>query len=746
MPFAPFRRLVLLCMAAVGLLFAFPAKAAESTAFVAAPLYPGEHIVLDGQLSHPAWQRAPVHADFVERAPELGAVPRQATSVQVLFDQTALYVGIQAQDPDPSQIRAPLVRHDGVNRTQDFVAVYIDAIGQRQSAQVFRVNAAGSTTDGMHTAVDDSEDASPDFDFDAAVARHANGYSVVLRIPFASLRYDTAGTPAWRMMVLRRVPREQFHQYTSVLIPRDAASFISVLQPLQGLVLPAQHQFLTLRPSLTVRTMSEHPPGQAAVRHNETEASLDLKWRIRSEWVVDGTWRPDFSQVALDVPQLTGNTRYAQILAEKRPFFLESSDLLRSPTESLYTRSFTQPRWGLRSTWRDQGLAGSAFAVDDRGGGLVWLPGAWATGAAEQPASRALAARAQYTRGDVQLGGLAVSRRYVDDRGDNQVVGPDLGWQVNPAWRLRAQWLQSSTTAQADAAGQLRRQAAQTGRRALLKVLYQGDNQDGSATLEDIDAGFRNDTGFVNQSGVRSVVLTHSRGRQQVGPFNEFWFNFHFDEVQDKATGLRVSSDPFVGLWMTAAHNLEASVELHADSTLRTAADAPLLHQHYLSTQISITPATWAPLLTLSGRIGRIADVAAQRVRTGGDVHLSLATRPAARLEFEPSWDMAWAQRDGQRTYRENALQVLAVWHFDARQSLRAIVQRKGMDRLAEPGVAAARDRSTLGSLTYAWRQSAGNVLYLGLNRSAMGLGQSVRSNEAFIKLQVDIDSVRTAF
>jgi hypothetical protein len=241
-------------------------------------------------------------------------------------------------------------------------------------------------------------------------------------------------------------------------------------------------------------------------------------------------------------------------------------------------------------------------------------------------------------------------------------------------------------------------------------------------------------------------VLTHSRGRQQVGPFNEFWFNFHFDEVQDKATGLRVSSDPFVGLWMTAAHNLEASVELHADSTLRTAADAPLLHQHYLSTQISITPATWAPLLTLSGRIGRIADVAAQRVRTGGDVHLSLATRPAARLEFEPSWDMAWAQRDGQRTYRENALQVLAVWHFDARQSLRAIVQRKGMDRLAEPGVAAARDRSTLGSLTYAWRQSAGNVLYLGLNRSAMGLGQSVRSNEAFIKLQIDVDSVRTAF
>ena len=128
-------------------------------------------------------------------------------------------------------------------------------------------------------------------------------------------------------LVLRRVPREQFHQYTSVLIPRDAASFISVLQPLQGLVLPAQHQFLTLRPSLTVRTMSEHPPGQAAVRHNETEASLDLKWRPLHELVVDATLNPDFSQVALDVPQLAGNSRFALYFPEKRPFFVEGSSI-----------------------------------------------------------------------------------------------------------------------------------------------------------------------------------------------------------------------------------------------------------------------------------------------------------------------------------------------------------------------------------------------------------------------------------
>lgn len=720
--------------------------AAEPGAVVAARLLPGEHLRLDGSLSHPAWQRAREHTDFVEKVPVLGATPRHATSVRVLFDQSALYVGVRATDPEPELIRAPLVRHDGVIRTQDFIAVYIDAIGKRQSAQFFRVNAAGSTGDGMHTAADDSEAMSPDFDFDAATQRNDQGYTAVLRIPFASLRYDADGPPAWRIMVVRRLPREQFAMLTSVLVPRDAPSFIAAMQPLQGVELPENHHFLVLRPGLTARRTSEQQVGQGNTRHGELEATLDLKWRLRPEWLIDGTWRPDFSQVALDVPQLNGNTRFAQIVAEKRPFFLESSDLLRGPTEALYTRSFSAPRWGLRSTWRGQRLAGSAFAVDDRGGGIVWLPGAWATAAAAQPASRTLAARATVDAGDVQFGGLAVSRHYVDGRGDNQVLGPDLVWQMDPAWRLRAQWLASDTTALPDAQGDLRRGLAQRGQRALVKVLYQGDNRDGSLSVEDIGEAFRNDTGFVNQSGVRSLSVTQSSGWQRVGPFNEFWLNFRYDGVQDKRSAQRVSSDPFVGLWMTAAHNLDWSIHWHGQAQMRTAPGAPLLRQRYLSSALVLTPAVWAPLVNLDGRVGRIADVAANAVRPGGELSLSLATRPLARLELEPRWAATWIQRDGQRTYREDATQVLAVWHLDAKQSLRAILQRKAMDRLAEPGVAAARDGSTVGSLTYTWRQSAGNVLYLGMNRARVGLGQSARSNEVFAKLQFDVDTLRAAF
>jgi hypothetical protein len=363
----------------------------------AARLQTGERIVLDGTLSHAAWQRAQPHTSFVARDPVFGVAPPQRTEFRVLFDEQALYVGITAHDEQPALVRDPIVRADQVNQTQDFVVVYIDAIGSKRSAQFFRVNAAGSTADGLHTAADDNEDFAPDFDWDAAVARQVpglQGWTAVLRLPFASLRY-APGSHDWRVLVGRRLPREQFHLMTSAPIPRDAPSFIHTLQPLTGVTIPQDSQFLTLRPSLTLRRESTSGPDASPPDGKSWEASLDVKWRPRAELVVDATLNPDFSQVALDVPQLAGNTRFALSFPEKRPFFFESADLLRSPTEAFYTRSYTQPRWGLRATWRDTEWAGSAFTLNDKGGGLVLLPDSYGTGFARQPASLAVAARAR---------------------------------------------------------------------------------------------------------------------------------------------------------------------------------------------------------------------------------------------------------------------------------------------------------------------------------------------------------------
>jgi Domain of unknown function (DUF5916) len=752
MPLLPKMFALLLCAMALSATLAQGSE--EATTQRAVRLAAGETLVLDGSLAHPAWQRAPVYKNFVEKFPDTGAAPSEETRVQVLFDDQALWVGVTVLDRTPARIRDVPVRNDGVNRTQDFVVVYVDPIGQRRSAQFFRMNAAGSMADGLHTAADDNEDFAPDFDWDGAVQRNAQGWTAVFRLPFASLRYADGidqPTRAWRFMVGRRLPRDQFHLFTSVLIPRDAPSFIHTLQPLVGVTLPENSRFLTLRPSLTLRRSQDRKTG--AVFKNDSkndtqlDTSLDVKWRPRAELVIDGTLKPDFSQVALDVPQLAGNSRFALYFPEKRPFFFESADLLRSPTDAFYTRSFTEPRWGARATWRSASWAGSALAVDDKGGGLVLLPGPYSTDAVEQPASTTVAARLRNDRGGLQWGAVMAARRYAGERGDNQVIGPDIATVLGADWNLRSQLLLSNTTARILGVSKgLARGPAESGHRFFTRVQQQRGDGETSVALDDIGTGFRHDTGFVNQAGVRSLIAYHSKGWHPLGPFNEFYVNVEVNEVTDRATGQVVKRYLRPGFWSVAARNMEWWLNYFPLSQVRSSATSPLLDEHYVQSNFIISPATWFPLLDTNLSVGRLADTVADKVRSGARWSMTAKLRPMRPLELEPSFSLAWLNRNGQRTYSESVAQMLAVWHFDGRHNLRAIVQRTGLDRRAEPGVTAERSASQATSLTYTWRRSAGTRLFVGASHSRSGEPVTRRNSEAFVKLQFDVDELRSAW
>ena len=730
-----------------------PDKLADDPlAMHAVRLRPDEHIVLDGTLSSPAWQRAPVYEHFVENEPHRDAKPQYATKVQVLFDESAVYVGVTALDDHPELIRAPLVRHDNVIRTQDFVVLYLDAIGKRQSAQFFRVGASGSTGDGMHTAADDDEDFSPDFDFDAASARNAHGYTSVFRVPFASLRFSSDPRTTWRIMVARRMPRDQAYMWVSVAVPTDAPSFISAMQPLQGIELPQQHSFLTVRPSITARHTSDSEPGAAKHTADGVQGSLDVKWRASPELVIDGTLKPDFSQVALDVPQLSGNTDFALYLPEKRPFFFESSDLLHSPTEALYTRSFTAPRWGVRSTWRGASLAGTAFIIDDKGGGETFLPFAYGTGTALQPGSRSLSARVHADLDEAakfQLGGVLAARRYEDDRGDNTVLGPDVAWQIDDAWRVRAQWLHSDTTAQPDpVSGTLMRGKDTAGDSVMVKGSRYTDRVQLDFTDLEISPQFRHDTGFVNQVGIHDLELHQGVVFRNLAPFNEMWLNLRSALIRDRINGDVVQEYMTPEVYVSLPHNTQAWVQWHGLSKLRASSGGQLLAEHYWKGEYTSTLAQSVPLFDAIVTLGKLADVTAGVVRPGGQINMSMSTRPLAAIEIEPSIWAAWLKNGRMLAYRETASQLLGVWHIDARQKLRLIVQRSTVDRKSEAGVAADRESGLTTSLTYAFRRSMGTVLYVGATRSHSGVGREniARGTEAFVKLQVDVDEVRGMF
>lgn len=717
-------------------------------------LGPDERVALDGRLDEPAWQRAPPHDRFVQFLP-LDRQPPPAgyrTTVQVLAERDALVVGVRAFDPAPHEIRAPLTRRDQVKRDQDFVAVLIDAVGDRRAAQFVRVNAAGVLADGMYVAAGDSEDFAPDFDVDAAVQRLADGYSVELRLPFIALRYPHEGGAPWRLMVARSVPRASSTLLLSAPLTKDGLSFISEAQVIEGLETVSDqaraHSLLWLRPELTLRSTRERAAGQPVRRGEEVSIGAEFKWRPRADWVVDATLNPDFSQVELDAPQLAGNTRFALSVPEKRPFFLESTDVIDQPIGGFYSRSVTDPRYGLRATWRAPKADATALTLRDEGGGLVLRPGPFGTAVyAQDGRSQATLLRARRHEGEF-TGGVLLSDRDYAERGRNTVAGVDLYWAPNAQDQLRARALGSRTSAGFDAQGLAVAVPAERGRWIELRWNRRNNDWIVNLDIDDLSPRFRNDNGFVEQAGVRRLEAEVIRRWGEARAFgvdaHEFETYVWTEQVatrRDAAAGIEgdrmVARRWHPGIWFAGPLNSEGWAQFEFDAE-RVRPDGRLHATRGVAAQFGFNPASWWPRATAEINLGEMVDVEADRVGRGFDGFVEVVLRGSIGglgVESEQKLQHAQIHRDGRRALTDSTARWLGVLHFSARDSLRAVWQATRYRRAADAALSIARmqeDQRTL-SLVFQHRVGLGRNLSIGATRSRLEPGRE-RRDELFVK------------
>ena len=96
-----------------------------------------------------------------------------------------------------------------------------------------------------------------------------------------------------------------------------------------------------------------------------------MQWLPYSGAVLDLTAHPDFTDVDPDDVVLAANSRFAIFLPEKRPFFLEATDLTTTPIPILYTRNIVSPTFGGGLTQRSDSLNGTVFVSGDNGDGRL---------------------------------------------------------------------------------------------------------------------------------------------------------------------------------------------------------------------------------------------------------------------------------------------------------------------------------------------------------------------------------------
>jgi hypothetical protein len=763
---------------ALGADLAAPAAQAAPSAptLVAAVLPPSVRARIDGHLDETFWATVDVADRFSQFLPQPNpqADPAYRTEVRIVVEDDALVFGIRAHDPRPREIRAPLMRRDQVQRDQDFVTVLIDTTGERRSAQFVRISPRGVVADGVFIAGrtaqvegnDGDEDLSPDFEVEAAATIHATGYDVELRVPFAALRLPRVaeGVPAagWRAMVTRSIPRGSSVLLTSAPVPRDALSFIAALQPLDGVGPVAERlagaTFWSVHPAVTLRAQRTRSPDGGASVPSSREANwgVDLKWRPRADWVVDATLNPDFSQVELDTPQLAGNTRFAISLIEKRPFFLESTDVLDLPINAFYTRAVTDPRAGLRATWRGSKADATALALRDDGGGLLLLPGAFSTDAVAQ--DRASDVSLLRTRWHGRIGpapagddtgpgrltvGALLTRRQAISGGGNDVAGLDVLWAPDEAMRWRARWLTSSTRSSALDADRPRLRTGRDGGDLIFVGASRREAGWGlNAEWQRTAPGFRNDNGFVEQAGVDRMMVEWigRHGELALGPWHAheletFVWIEQRQALDDALSGIAaqtVTRRVHPGLWWTADRNVEAWVHAIADAE-RVQPGGRLHAVQGLAAQFGINPSPWFTRLQVEAQVGDRVDVDADRVGAGAVLTIdarwrAAVPRPRWPSEAEarrPPWGLEVRQRwqqgtvdapSGSRALTDTAWQWLAVLHFDDRDSLRATAQASRTRRQAEPeaGLPAADRQAAVFSLVAQRRLGVGRSLAAG--------------------------------
>lgn len=693
---------------------------------------------VDGRLDEPLWREAPVFERFVQFLPEDRQPARWRTTVQVITDEHALTFAIRAYDPEPQRIRAPLTRRDEVRLDQDFVSVFIDPVGRRRSAQFVRVGAAGSVSDGVYVADDDSEDFSPDFDVQAAVQRLPDGYSIELRWPLAALRFPHSEGQPWRVMVTRSIPRDDANLVvSSPTLTKDALNFIAELQPLEGLgdlvEQVRERSFLSVRPELTWRR---------AEGRNETSLGAELKWRPRADWVIDATLNPDFSQIESDAPQLAANTRFALFQPEKRPFFLESTDVIgqTQPDGSgqahglaaFYSRTISDPDWGLRATWRGASAEAVALSLRDAGGGQVLRPRAYATIEHAHTGH----SQASFVRGRQQFGraswGLLASDRDYGGGAFNRVVGSDFSWRPGDSDLLRGHWLHSGSTAAFTDEGQVLRQASESGHKLWLAWQHRSAEWNNQLHLEEITPRFANDNGFVPQAGIRRVSTDLIRrlggGQFAALPIFEAEAQLKLEQTEALADGPLQRGGEVIerklepGFWFATARN--TGVWGHLGLGQQRARPGGAMHSpRTLTLGFESNPAPWLNLLEIEAQWGRRLDVDADRLGTGANLVMQSKFRFALPqswwLELEQQLGQGWVNNPaGQRSLSERNSQTLAVLHFDARDSLRLISQRSHAMRRAEGLLSASDERGGSDSLVLQRRVGHGRILSVGASRA----------------------------
>ena len=459
-------------------------------------------LVIDGRLDEPQWAQAALLTGFSQFSPNDGAPADDSTEVLVWYSATAIHFGIRAFERHGQPV-ATLADRDKIG-SDDNVQILLGTFNDGRQATVFAVNPLGVQADGTivesnqsqssgfggSTLARDPADLSADYVFQSKGTLTPEGYVVEVRIPFKSLKYQSADVQSWGLNIVRAV-QHSGHEDSWTPAKRSGLSFLAQSGTLEGLTDLRRGLVVDVNPELTQRTAGVPRVAGMSSGWKYDAARPDVggnaRWGITNNLTLNGTVNPDFSQIESDAGQFSFDPRETLFFAEKRPFFLEGTEQFSTPNSLIYTRRIIQPIGAAKLTGKLSGTSVALLsAVDDAAGSLSRT---------DRPVFNLL--RVQRDIGTSSKLGVAYTDR-VDAGNYNRVADLDGSYLFGGIYSFQGQYAQSFTKQGASVLN--------------APLWHAGINRNGkhvafTYSLDGIHEHFISQSGYISRPGVVNAVF-----------------------------------------------------------------------------------------------------------------------------------------------------------------------------------------------------------------------------------------------
>lgn len=402
------------------------------------------NIVIDAELDEPQWLTAKrVLINNVTRPYD--NIPSPVHTEALLMESEGhFYLAFIAKDPNIEEIRAFLKDRDK-SWGDDLVGIKIDTYNDQRSAYRFLVNPLGVQIDGIESEITQKESDAWDGIWKSAGKIGTDGFIVEMELPLRMLNFqESAGKQTWGIELLRYYPRSENLRLSNIRLDRGNSCEICQIATASGFEGAKQGNNFNLTPSVVLGANETRDENNEWQRENNTEASLDMRWGITPDWLLNATINPDFSTVESDNAQLNINNTFALFNREKRPFFLDNQDYFDSDYNLVYTRNINAPNYGAKLTGREDKHAFGLFITDDKNTNIL-IPGNRSSSVATiDKESQAAALRYRYSYNDnITIGWISTLRTAEDY--SNNVNGIDARFRLNTEDVFKFQTLFSKT-------------------------------------------------------------------------------------------------------------------------------------------------------------------------------------------------------------------------------------------------------------------------------------------------------------